>query len=207
MAKRFTDTDKWKKPFIRGLKSEYKILWLYILDECDHAGVWQVDFDVAKIKIGEPNITEQDALLCFGDRVICLEGKWFINDFIDFQYGELNPANRVHKSVIDIISKFKNKPLISPLQGAKDKDKEKDKDKDINIPSYLEFLEYAKTLPIYKPTFDYAITAKYNAWVADGWRDGHNKPIKNWKTTLQNTFPYFKEVSINTTSKPPRGLC
>ena len=80
MAKRFTDTDKWKKPFIRGLKSEYKILWLYILDECDHAGVWQVDFDVAKIKIGEPNITEQDALLCFGDRVICLEGKWFIND-------------------------------------------------------------------------------------------------------------------------------
>jgi uncharacterized protein YdaU (DUF1376 family) len=75
------------------------------------------------------------------------------------------------------------------------------------IPSYLELLEYAKTLPIYKPSFDYAITAKYNAWVANNWKDGYNKPIKNWKTTLQNAFPYFKEVTINTTSKPPRGLC
>jgi len=53
MAKRFTDTDKWKKPFIRCMKAPYKLLWIYILDECDHAGIWHVDFDVAEIKIGE----------------------------------------------------------------------------------------------------------------------------------------------------------
>jgi len=50
MAKRFTDTDKWKKTFIRTMKAPYKLLWLYILDECDHAGIWQVDFDVDEIK-------------------------------------------------------------------------------------------------------------------------------------------------------------
>ena len=39
MAKRFTDTDKWKKGFIRNLPTKYKLLWLYILDDCNHAGV------------------------------------------------------------------------------------------------------------------------------------------------------------------------
>ena len=47
MAKRFTDTDKWKKGFIRNLPAKYKLLWLYILDDCNHAGVWETDFEVA----------------------------------------------------------------------------------------------------------------------------------------------------------------
>jgi hypothetical protein len=52
MAKRLTDTDKWKKPFIKELPVEYKLFWLYILDDCDHAGVWQVDVEVAEIRLG-----------------------------------------------------------------------------------------------------------------------------------------------------------
>ena len=35
MAKRFTDTDKWKKGFIKRLPAKYKLLWLYILDDCN----------------------------------------------------------------------------------------------------------------------------------------------------------------------------
>jgi len=106
MAKRFSDTDKWKKPFIRGLQGAYKLLWLYILDDCDHAGVWQVDFEVAKIRIGE-NVNQKDALKFFGDRVHVFNNgtKWFIKDFIDFQYGQLNEKNRLHQSVINILSK------------------------------------------------------------------------------------------------------
>jgi hypothetical protein len=136
MAKRFTDTDKWKKPFIRTMKAPYKLLWLYILDECDHAGIWQIDLEVAEIKIGE-KLKLDEALNQFGSRVIKLEDKLFIPDFINFQYGPLNPSNRVHKSVLDILSLYdlteenlKIKDLISPLQGAKDKDKDKDKEKD-----------------------------------------------------------------------------
>lgn len=106
MAKRFTDTDKWKKPYIRGLQGAYKLLWLYILDDCDHAGIWQVDFEVASIRIGE-QVNEQEAIKCFGDRIeIFNEGtKWFIVDFIDFQYGQLSEKNRMHLSVINILTK------------------------------------------------------------------------------------------------------
>ena len=128
------------------MKAPYKLLWLYILDECDHAGIWQVDLDVAQLKIGE-KLNAEDALKFFGDKVISFSNgeKWFVFDFIDFQYGLLNPQNRVHYSVILLLQKYglmdldynfiiENKPLTSPLQGAKDKDKDKgkvmDKEKD-----------------------------------------------------------------------------
>jgi hypothetical protein len=127
MAKRFTDTDKWKKPFIKTLKAPYKLLWLYILDDCDHSGMWQVDIEVAQIRIGE-TIDLREAANVFGDKITVLENgeKWFIQDFIDFQYGQLNPENRAHKSVLNLLDKYKNKGLTSSLQGAKDKEQDKD---------------------------------------------------------------------------------
>lgn len=135
MAKRFTDADKWKKPFIRGLQGAYKLLWFYILDDCDHAGIWQVDFDVAQIRIGV-EVEEKQALLFFIGKVISFSNgeKWLIPDFIEFQYGNLNPENRAHNSVINLLKKYhlideENKVLISSLQGAKDKEQDKDMDK------------------------------------------------------------------------------
>jgi hypothetical protein len=139
MAKRFTDNQKWSKPFIRSLEAPYKILWLYILDECDHAGVWQVDMDVARIKTGCGDLAIEQAKKVFGDKIVMFDNdeKIFVQDFIDFQYGTLNPENRAHNSVLAILSKYKLnkkiKPLTSPLQGCKDKDMDKDMDKDNGV--------------------------------------------------------------------------
>jgi hypothetical protein len=131
MAKRFTDTNKWNKPFIRGLDAPYKLLWFYILDDCDHAGIWQVDLDVAQIRTGQ-SISLETAIQKYKGHIQVFDNgqKWFLPDFIDFQYGELNPLNRVHQSILTILKKYNIKPLTSPLQGAKDKDKDKDMDKD-----------------------------------------------------------------------------
>jgi hypothetical protein len=138
MAKRFTDTAKWKKPFIKKLNLEYKVFWFYLLDDCDHAGVWQVDLEVASIRIGF-KLKLKDCINAFGDKIYQFDNneKWFIKDFIDFQYGELNEKNRAHNSVIGILKKYNllklNKHLISPLQGGKDKDKDMDMDMDKDI--------------------------------------------------------------------------
>jgi len=144
MAKRFSDSNKWSKPFLRSLKAPYKLLWLYILDECDHAGIWQVDFATAQIRIGE-KLNPADAVNYFGDKIIQVDNneKWFIVDFIEFQYGDLQDNNKVHASVIKILSRFGLwdfekkaiiKGLTSPLQGAKDKEKDMDKEKDKQAP-------------------------------------------------------------------------
>jgi hypothetical protein len=134
MAKRFTDSEKYKKPFHRGLQGAYKILWDFICHDCDHAGIWHIDFEVAQIYIGsDMPVNEIDALKYFNEGEKRIEvlpgGKWFIRPFIEFQYGVLNPDNRVHLSILNILKKNKIKPLTSPLLGAKDKDKDKDKDK------------------------------------------------------------------------------
>lgn len=145
MAKRYTDTSKYKKEFIRGLRGAYKLLWDYLYHECDHAGIWIVDFEIAQIYLGsDMPVNRAEALKNFNEgeiRVIELsKTKWFLPGFVEFQYydsnGKLNPDNRVHASVIKILKsydlideefKIKNKPLTSPLEGAKDKDKDKDK--------------------------------------------------------------------------------
>ncbi len=127
MAKRFTDTEKWKKPFIRSLKAPYKLLWLYVCDDCDHSGIWQVDIEVAQIRIGE-KLDEQKALEYFGDKIIPLENntKWFIPSFIEFQYPSgLSENNKAHTGIIKNLERYKQqidnyKPHISPLQGDKD---------------------------------------------------------------------------------------
>ena len=134
MAKRFTDTDKWKKTLLKSMPSEYKLLWLYICDDCDHAGIWHVDIQIASLRIGE-DVNVENAIKIFGDKIKVFDNgeKWFIPGFIQFQYGELNPKNRVHESILKILNKYKlleNKPLTSPLQGDKDMDKEQDMDKD-----------------------------------------------------------------------------
>ena len=56
------------------------------------------------------------------------------------------------------------------------------------IPTLEEFLNYADM----SPDFKYPLTAKYEQWVAEGWKDGHGKKIKNWKTKLKNTIPYLR---------------
>lgn len=134
MPKRYTDTDKWKKPFIRSLEAPYKLLWFYILDDCDHAGIWHVDFEVAEIRTG-CKFSKDEAIEIFAGRIEILGkgDKWFLRDFISFQYGTLNEKNKVHSSVINILKKYNidtNKDLGSPLEGAKDKVKEKDKEQD-----------------------------------------------------------------------------
>ena len=132
MAKRFTDTEKWKKKFIKKLDPKFKLLWVYILDECNHAGIWEVELEIAGIRLGF-DYMDSDPLIPFKGYITEIDNgdKWFIRDFIEFQYGKLNPDNRVHASVISLLkNKGVYKGLTRPLQGAMDKDKDKSMDKD-----------------------------------------------------------------------------
>lgn len=142
MAKRFTDTDKWKKKWFRKLPVEYKVLWQYLTDNCDKCGIWEVDFELAEIFIGK-ELDVEKVKNEFKKQFIELDNgkRWFIKDFIEFQYGTLNPNNPAHKNVYkellgrnllnkDGTLKELPSPSIVPLQGAKAKDKEKEETKE-----------------------------------------------------------------------------
>jgi len=183
MAKRFTDTDKWKKKFIRGLNSPYKLLWFYILDDCDHAGIWHVDIDVAKIKIGAV-IDEKIAVQKFAGKILPFDNneKWFIPDFIHFQYGELRENNRAHLSVINLLNKYEltkylegaSMGLVSPLEGGKDKEQDKDMVKDKVKGKHLFLNSEFYQIELFRAKFQEE--EKYLCFDLDHYHES----IKNW---------------------------
>ena len=72
-----------------------------------------------------------------------------------------------------------------------------------NIPSLEEFTQYAKTLENYIPELDQLIKEKYDSWLGNGWKNGYDKPITNWKSSIKNTIPFLQSElqSSNTTSE------
>ena len=71
-----------------------------------------------------------------------------------------------------------------------------------DIPSFEEFMNYAKTLDIYEEGLDVHLKIKYETWKDDGWVSGYNKPIVNWKQTLKNTMPYLRSNNKNIFNVP-----
>jgi len=169
MAKRLSDTNKYKKKFIRSLPGAYKLLWDYICLDCDHAGIWEVDFEVAQLRIGSDMlINEKKAIELFNaeeNKIIVLNGgsKWFIRPFIDFQYGRLDPNNRVHSSVLRLLAREGIKGLVSPLDEAKDMAKDKDKDKDKDKEDIREKYAFLKDTVFKKAFEDYLAGRKKKA--------------------------------------------
>lgn len=125
MAKRMTATEKWNDPWFSELSVINKLFWLYLLDNCNHAGIWEYNERLLKFHLGSDFEIDKVA---FKDKIKEYKpGKYFISNFVDFQYGELKEENRAHLSVMSLLKKEGvYKPLKSPLQGDKDKDKDKD---------------------------------------------------------------------------------
>lgn len=113
--------------------------------------------------------------------------------FLDEQY-DLLSEKRLKRSLagkkggLKKSSNAKAKLKQSPSYKDNNKDNNKDKDNK-NIPLYEEFKTHALTK---NPNVDLTILkAKYESWLENGWKDGNNRQIKNWKSKLTNTVPYM----------------
>lgn len=137
MAKRMTDTQKWKKPFFEQLGIEMKLFWIYLLDDCNHAGIWQVNLRLANFLLGT-NLTQEEILISLKDKIQVIDdgNKWYIPSFIQFQYPNgLSTENNVTKSILKELKKYNltygvGEGFTNPYSTPQDKDKDIDKDKD-----------------------------------------------------------------------------
>tara|TARA_R110000787_G_scaffold49667_1_gene118972 strand:- start:281 stop:946 length:666 start_codon:yes stop_codon:yes gene_type:complete len=184
MAKRFTDTDKWKKGFMRSLPAKYKLLWLYMLDDCNHAGVWETDFEVASIRIGS-KISEKDAAKVFASHIKIFDkgNKWFIPKFIDFQYGTLNENSRPHQAVIKLLDKYDvyNIEGISPVDvaGIDGEISKKPVLKRFKKPSKEEIKDYCAVR-----SNNVSAEKFFDYYESNGWKVGKNG-MKDWKASVR----------------------
>lgn len=129
--KRFTETGKWGDPWFRKLAVHQKVFWEYIRDNCDNAGVWKVDLEAASFHCGH-DFESGDLLGAFSGRIRDIgNGRWWVEKFVQFQYGELSEASKPHKHVLSLLRQHRlSKGYPEGIDTLKDTDKEKDKDKD-----------------------------------------------------------------------------
>ena len=52
MAQRFTDTQKWEDEWFTEMSNDYKIIWIYLLDTCDNAGIWKQNIKLLNFSCG-----------------------------------------------------------------------------------------------------------------------------------------------------------
>lgn len=67
------------------------------------------------------------------------------------------------------------------------------------IPPYFDFENFviAKINSADYDKIKSALKLKYESWVENGWKDGNDKKIKNWKSKILNTIPYLKNNYSN----------
>lgn len=119
-----------------------------------------------------------------------------INERISFSESRRN--NRLGKTKKQVKKKSKTSDSHKEDE-IEDENKEQNKLK--GVPEKDVFVKYG--LEITKNEhYTYSIAAKYEQWLADGWRDGNKKKITNWKTKLQNTIPHLKPFTTGTHQDP-----
>lgn len=205
MSKRFTETNIWSEDWFLELPKNYKLLYFYIKDNCDHAGIWRPNLRLFEAII-EDKVDLKLAIELFNNgknRIQILNcGRWFLLDFFVFQYGTtFNCQNRVHKSIQSIYNQLNiNLTSIRGLkevkgdlkEGVKDKDKDKDIDKD--IVSINNKKESIKNL-CKKEKYEDVMTA------FETWRDYLNK---QHSVTIQETG-YAYDILLDAISRVKDG--
>lgn len=107
MGSRNTDTGKWGKRWFQELPIKLKCAWIYLCDNCDEIGIWEIHLGKLNFEVGclDDPITLSDLETNFkvkqlGDEKLLLTG------FVSYQYygdyGGLdpNPKNYFHAKII-----------------------------------------------------------------------------------------------------------
>jgi hypothetical protein len=168
-----------------------KLLWSWLLDSCDNAGVIDADIELASFQIGYPYPI--DTLSEFGHRVIELPcGKFFIPKFIDFQYGTLSRDCKAHNPIFLSLEKHGLKGYPKGIHTLQEKEKEKEQEKEqVKEEEQLspkpkargtveEFKAYAVTQDLPESDGEFM----FNKLEGNGWMNGKS-PVKDWKAVLR----------------------
>jgi hypothetical protein len=178
--KRFTDVEIWNKEWFMDLTPKLKCLIRYLFDNCDAAGVWTPNWKLASLHIGE-EVNEKHLRLLPDDQYEIFDGKIFLPDFINFQYGQLSESSPAHKPVFASLKKHNlsdrvfNRVSNTLQDKAKDKDKDKEEDKDKDFGKSENLFEESALVPQMAKVFKE--------------KNGNYTPVQ------ENDFPALKQIA------------
>ena len=87
------------------------------------------------------------------------------------------------------------------------------KKKTFQSPNYLEFESYLiEAMPLVNPEWTFervkrAAKLQYDTYDENGWKDGNNNQVKNWKTKAKTALSYKKPWSYGNDEAKPSNPC
>ena len=96
MSKRFIDTKIFNDEWFMDLSASAKLLYIYFITTCDHAGIIDINWKLAEFLTGikELKKIKESLLKEFGDRLVYLKKSYyFLPKFIWFQYPGFPKSN------------------------------------------------------------------------------------------------------------------
>jgi len=195
--KRFTETSKWSDPWFSQLDPKNMLLWLYILDQTDNAGVWDPNRKHAEFCTGTKYDWNKVAL-AFDLKVRVLKnGRWWIPGFIKYQFGDIFKGNDyLRKSCVILLHKHgltdfffngteatergksdltESQPLALNFDPPKKQEKEQAK---FVPPTLAEIEAYATERG---STVNPKAFWEYFQNGSPPWTDSKGKPVRSWK--------------------------
>lgn len=206
MPNRLTATDKWRDPWFCSLTPQDKLFWLYVCDNCDHAGIWQVNWPLVKFHLGDYQFKQE----IFNGRIEYIsEEIWFLKKFVLFQQrissiNELNPKNKCHFSIINILS---GRGILSPLEGAsKPLARGHSIVKYSNSNSKVKAVIKGFSAPTLEEVKSYCLERKntidpqyfFDRNQATGWVDKNGNKYKDWKSVIRTWERWDNGIKTDT---------
>lgn len=216
--KRFTETAKWRDPWFQCLSHGSKLLFIYICDNCDNAGFYEINEPELCFHLGIDKSKFEGALkgLQRGIKGPC-DGWLWVKRFLRHQKNEsINPENPAHKQIIalfksqhprfsadcdfnDFVAPYKG--LLSPIGIGKGEGKGKKgsvRGNKFEPPTLEEWLAQADTIGY--PAGD--AEQAYHHYSAKGWRVGKEK-MEVWRSAIQTCFSRWKQHGSSFNGKEP----
>ena len=179
MAKRFIETAIWESPEFAYKPIKVKLLTLFIISRCDAVGVFEMAPFLISAYIGE-DCSHEDIMSIPLNIEEIEEGKYWLVNFCDFQYGELRESCKPHRKYIEMLRKLRffervSKGYRKGINTLQEKEKEKEKEKE-------EEKECANT--VY--SFD-------EFWSDYDHKKDRERCMKKWKSINEKTRELIKE--------------
>lgn len=137
---RWTNCGKWDRPWFRETTDHEKLIYLFIRDDCDTAGIWEVDparvrfafgwdlklRDFLKACNGHVNLLPDDKPV---ERVRVLDAShiWIVHFCLEQYRGGIKESNRAHRPVIasllqwnllkEVVEQFTKRNIACEIDG------------------------------------------------------------------------------------------
>lgn len=175
------------------INPNHTALYFFIIEHCNRLG-WKEKFGLpttmAKEAIGirsyNTYINTLNDLVNFGFIKLIEKSKnQYSSNIIALSNFDKAPDKALDKALIKHTTK--QHEIIDSINKQETKNNKQ-------IPELSEFLAFA--IQECSNINQEDVKHKYKSWVLNEWKDGNDKPIKNWKTKLLNTIPHLRKIEI-----------